>query len=180
MTVVVAISENGVGYMAADSQVSTGYTSHGGAVKIYAKGAAVVGVAGSAIYGPAVQDFPDLRGRPDKPLAVVDVEGWLDALTRVLYAWSRERGHGAMDGRLLMLPVELLIATPIGVWGVGPDLAVVWIPRAWAIGSGAEAALGALYGTQGRLPQDRAAVAVAAAIEHVNGCGGLVQTARTG
>ncbi len=130
--------------------------------KLTRVGDSVIGASGSALWTRFLAEEADA--------------GWsLTELADQWLAWARERGHGAVEGRVWSISGELLVAHPGGVALIDGTGQVHEPTEGYvAIGAGQEAANGALWlAMQSGMPASFAVeMAVRAAVHHEAGCSG--------
>ncbi|MHC4909896.1 MAG: Ntn hydrolase family protein [Planctomycetota bacterium] len=182
MSIIVAITREGRTVIAADQQTSFGEgqripAENSTTPKILPVGDALVGGAGWGVYDHIMRHYLARREPPAFDSEAGVFEFFL-GLWKALHddytfvndqAQSRETPFGDLDS-------TFLIASPGGIFKVSTDMDVCRFDRYFAIGSGADYALGALHA----LDQQRADLetmargAVAAAMTFDTYCGGEV------
>lgn len=151
MSIILAIRKDNRVVMAADTLTSFGDSErvpqeNGRTAKIGRIGDSLVGGAGWAVYDDILNDY--LTGRPTPDLGGArQIFRFFLEFWRVLHeqytfvndqAINRETPFGDLDS-------TFLIANETGIFTVASDLGVTPLDRYYAIGSGAEFAMGVLY-----------------------------------
>ncbi len=151
MSIVVAVKKNDRLVMAADTLTCFGESEQTPASncrteKIYRFGESIFGATGWAVYDDILRDYVNRKGSPDL--------GGRDAIYRFFIdLWKELHEHYAFvndqaqnkDAPFGDLDTSFLIANQSGLFKVSSDLCVTAFEQYYAIGSGAEYALGALY-----------------------------------
>jgi len=188
VSVLVAIVKDGVAAMASDTLVS-GSITYEAEPKFVRSGRWLVGSVGGAVggrflrvYGRAMK--ATIEEGDDSAMAemVNAMRGGgaieaVDAFVEAWEEWVEERGRGHTDEQgERVLPASFLVASPAGVWSVCDTGSVTSPARGYmAEGSGAGVALGALavLWRGGQVaPEAAARIAVEAAMDHAEDCGG--------
>lgn len=140
--------------------------------KVRRIGPAAIGMCGSVAWDRFLDEA--IAGCGDRDGRVLAC--WLADEWR---RWAKDRGHGQDADGMRLLPAGLLLATTEGIYGLTSDGAVVRHERYAAIGAGQAVAYGALWacavaqeGREALEPRVPVEMAVGAAIEHADGCGG--------
>lgn len=150
MSTITAVRKNGVAAIAADS-VTTSNTIRESARyvvnhhKILRLGDSFLAVTGNSSLKLALRDFFD-RTTEELPLDGVKeiFRTWLTihaALKDEYFLNPEEEDHSSVESSQM----DVLIAGPRGIFGVGSDRTVQEFTRFYASGQGSELALGAMY-----------------------------------
>ena len=182
MSIVVAVSKAGRTVMAADTQSNFGNRAvtpdNQTTPKIRAVGGALLGRDGWGVWDNILDDALGSAAPP--PLGDArEIFGFFNGMWKLLrerYAWAG--GHAKQkDSPFGDLGGSFLVASRGGIFYISPNLGVTRFEKYFAIGSGADLGLGALYQLHDREPDAeriaRAAVETAIAL-NVN-CGGPLQ-----
>jgi ATP-dependent HslUV protease subunit HslV len=172
MSTIVAVVKDGVACIAADSMTSFGDTLQPADYdryhdKIIQAGESFIGIVGSAAHQLVVETL--LTGG-DFEYELTDRRSIFDTLLRM---------HPVLKERFYLSPkqeeedpyeashIDALIVNPNGIFGIYALREVFEYTRFWAVGSGAEFALGAMYGAYDRLEsaQEIAAIGIQAGAE---------------
>jgi ATP-dependent protease HslVU (ClpYQ) peptidase subunit len=172
MSTIVAVVKDGVACIAADSMTSFGDTLQPADYdryhdKIIQAGESFIGIVGSAAHQLVVETL--LTGG-DFEYDLTDRRSIFDTLLRM---------HPVLKERFYLSPkqeeddpyeashIDALIVNPNGIFGVFALREVFEYTRFWAVGSGAEFALGAMYVAYDRLDsaQEIAAIGIQAGAE---------------
>lgn len=150
MSIVIAVSKNGQTVMAADTQSNFGSRAmprdNQFSSKIRRVGDALLGRTGWGIYENILDDVlaegqpPDLAARPEVFRFFTEV--WKTLRQRYSFVTDRS---GRKDSPFGDMGGSFLIARPGVVFYVSPNLGVSEFRQYFAIGSGSDYALGALY-----------------------------------
>jgi ATP-dependent HslUV protease subunit HslV len=172
MSSIVAVVKDGVACIAADSMTSFGDTLQPADYdryhdKIIQAGESFIGIVGSAAHQLVVETL--LTG-DDFEYDFTDRRSIFDTLLRM---------HPVLKERFYLSPkqeeedpyeashIDALIVNPNGIFGIYALREVFEYTRFWAVGSGAEFALGAMYAAYDRLEsaQEIAAIGIQAGAE---------------
>lgn len=150
MSIVVAVRKDGATVMAADLQTSFGSevvpTDNQKSRKIRKLGSTLFGRTGWGVYENILDDWladrtaPEVRGS-------ADVFAFFKELWKGLhdgYAFVNDQSRGK-DSPFGDLGGTFLMAAPAGIFYVSPNMGVSEFEQYYAIGSGADYALGALF-----------------------------------
>ncbi len=151
MSIVVAVKKNDRLVMAADTLTCFGESektpaSNCRTEKIYRFGDSILGATGWAVYDDILRDYvarkqmPDLSGRDAIYRFFLDL--WKDLHEH--YAFVNDQAQ-TKDAPFGDLDTSFLFANRAGLFKVSSDLCVTTFEQYYAIGSGAEYALGAIY-----------------------------------
>jgi len=170
VTVLVALVDNGVGYLAADSRISFNDLYVDGAKKIHRLGKALVGFCGDTAFEGALNGFRPLTAR-------TSVDAWCRELAADVRRQAVADGHGCAEADgVSYIDAAMLVVTNSSITYINGAGAVDAIPaHGFSIGSGGAVALGALTvmtdngGTDIRRCLE---VAVDVAKRHISSCGG--------
>jgi len=178
MSVAAAVSKGGHVVLATDSQTDFGSErvppENLTAPKYLKVGDAYLAATGWALYSNILEDL--LPGRRTPPLdSEKNVFSFFNEFWRVLhdrYSFVKDQA-GDSDSPFGSLDSHFLVVAPTGIYSVSSDLSVLRIERYFAIGSGAEVAMGAMHALYGG-DEDAEAIArrsVEAAVAHNIHCG---------
>ena len=187
LSIVVAVQKAGRTCVAADSQSNFGSlkvpVDNARARKIRRVGPMVLGTTGWALYEDIFEDFLQAKDLPqpvDKPsIFSFFLELWKDLHERYPFVNDQVSKDESPFGNL---DATFVIAGETGIFYVASDLGVTRFDRYFAIGSGADFAMGALHQLIDQdLDADTIATrAVETAIAFNIYCGGEIQTLSTG
>jgi ATP-dependent HslUV protease subunit HslV len=186
MSIALAIEKNGEMIVAADTLTSFGHTKvpptlHA-AQKIRRIGGSYLAATGWGLYENILDDVLARRGNirlgSRERIFAFFLRLWTDLHKR--YSFVDDQIDEKESGPFGNLDSTFLVANRAGIFYVGPDMSVTQVKHYFAIGSGAQFALGALHALHGtRLDAEAMARhAVAAAIGFDTYCGGEVQIHR--
>ncbi len=184
MSVAVAIEKDGVIALATDSQTSIGQEKlpvknfHDD--KIMHIGDSYMASTGWSVYSNIVYDWLENNRHPPQLQDTASIFLFFKSLWAVLH----DRYHLVKDQEddsespFGSLDSSFLIIAPRGIFSVAPDLAVSRIQNYFAIGAGAEVALGSLYTTHSMAhgAEAIATTAIEAAIAHNIYCGAPINS----
>ena len=186
MSIALAIEKNGELILAADTLTSFGHTKvppvlHA-ADKIRRVGSSFLATTGWGLYENILDDVIARR----KNIKLGSREQIFDFFLRLWndlhkkYSFVNDQIDEKEAGPFGSLDSTFLVAGRAGIFYVGPDMSVTKVKHYFAIGSGAQHALGALHGLfDSKLDAEGIARrAVAAAIAFDTYCGGDVQIHR--
>ena len=150
MSIVVAVKKNGKTCVAADSQSNFGSRKvplpNARARKIRTVGPMILGTTGWALYEDILEDFLQAKDLPepiDKPsIFSFFLELWKDLHARYPFVNDQVSKDESPFGNL---DATFVIAGTTGIFYVASDLGVTRFDRYFAIGSGADFAMGALH-----------------------------------
>lgn len=186
MSIALAIEKNGELLVAADTLTSFGHTKvpaalHS-AVKVRRVGASLLATTGWGVYENILDDVLARRGnvRLGTRGRIFDFFQRLWGDLHKKYSFVNDQIDEKEAGPFGNLDSTFLVAGRTGIFYVGPDMSVTPVRRYFAIGSGAQFALGALNALHdSRLGAEAVARrAVEAAIAFDTYCGGEVQIHR--
>ncbi|MEO7726308.1 MAG: MFS transporter [Burkholderiales bacterium] len=173
MTTIAVVKKNGRTAIAADTLTKWGTGKESAAYivnhdKIVAAGDTFIGASGSATFKTIMRDyFTQARTKPR-----------FDSTINIFRTW--QAFHAALKDRYFLVTAsdkddslessrfDVLLANPHGIFGVGAHRTVQEYVRFYAIGSGTDVALGAMYGVYDdprRSAEDIARFAIEAAAE---------------
>lgn len=186
MSIALAIEKNGELILAADTLTSFGHTKvpptlHA-AQKIRRVGSSFLATTGWGLYENILDDVISRR----KNIRLGSREQIFDFFLRLWsdlhkkYSFVNDQIDDKEAGPFGNLDSTFIIAGRAGIFYVGPDMSVTQVSHYFAIGSGAQFALGALHALHGSKldPETIARRAVTAAIAFDTYCGGEVQVHR--
>ena len=179
MTTIAVVRKNGVAAIAADTLTKWGTGKESAAYiankdKLVRAGDSYLGAAGSATFKIIMRDY----------FAQARVKARFDSTINIFRTW--QAFHVALKDQYFLVTssdkddsiessrFDVLIANPSGIFGVGAHRTVQEYTKFYAIGSGTDVALGALYGVYddtGRSAEDIARFAIEAAAEFDDGTG---------
>ena len=182
MSIVIAINKNDRILMAADTLTCFGDseqspTSNCRTPKIYRFGSSILGATGWAVYDDILSDYvkrkemPELLGK--EAIFSFFLELWKELHEHYPFvndqAQSKDTPFGDLD-------TSFLFANRAGIFKVSSDLGVTPFQQYYAIGSGSEYALGAIYNLYDALPDpvEIAKFAVHTACQFDVHCGGEI------
>ncbi|MEM7229972.1 MAG: hypothetical protein AAF432_14280 [Planctomycetota bacterium] len=180
MSVVVAVRKNGKTVLAADSLTTFGDSEmtpgiNARSAKISRIGNAVVGSTGWGVYDDILAHYLRDRDAPDLSTAQSIFAFFLEFWKALhdAYPFVNDQA-GGKDTPFGDLDSTFLVGSALGIFKVSSDLGVTPFERYYAVGSGSEYALGALYESYDGLGESdliaRGAVSAACAFDvH---CGG--------
>lgn len=182
MSIVVAVVKDGETCVAADSQSNFGTNQvpmdNGKVSKLRQIGASVLGTTGWGVYENILEDFISAKKPPllsdRQSIFSFFLDLWKALHERYPYVndqWDTDRSPFAN------LDASFLIASPDGLFYVASDLSVTRFEKYFAVGSGADFSMGALYNLYDT-DLDAAAItrkAVESAMAFNIYCGGEVQ-----
>lgn len=179
MSIVVAVAKAGRAVMAADTQSTFGSKvlppDNQASNKMRRIGASLLGRSGWGVYDNILDEVLDEKPAPE----LADAAGifrFFNELWRLLhrrYAFVNDQAK-RKDSPFGDLGGSFLVANRAGIFYVAPNLGVTRFERYFAIGTGADFALGALYQLHGRegdaerIARDAVATAIALNVQ----CGG--------
>jgi len=186
MSIALAIEKNGELLVAADTLTSFGHTKvppalHA-AVKVRRVGASLLATTGWGVYENILDDVlarrKNVRLGSRGQIFEFFLRLWSDLHKK--YSFVNDQIDEKEAGPFGNLDSTFLVANSAGIFYVGPDMSVTQVERYFAIGSGAQFALGALHALHGtRLGAEALARrAVEAAIAFDTYCGGETQLYR--
>jgi ATP-dependent protease HslVU (ClpYQ) peptidase subunit len=186
MSIALAIEKDGELIIAADTLTSFGHskvppTLHA-AQKVRRVGTSYLAATGWGLYENILDDVLERRGAvrlgSRSQIFAFFLRLWNDLHKK--YSFVDDQIDEKESGPFGNLDSTFLIAGPAGIFYVGPDMSVTQVEHYFAIGSGAQFALGALHGLQGtKLGAEAIARrGVEAAIAFDTYCGGEVQIHR--
>ncbi|HWR98296.1 MAG TPA: hypothetical protein VN317_07710 [Candidatus Methanoperedens sp.] len=186
MSIALALEKDGELIVAADTLTSFGHTKvpphlHA-AQKIRRIGRAYLASTGWGLYENILDDVLARRGRvslgSSARIFAFFLRLWTDLHKK--YSFVNDQIDEKESGPFGNLDSTFLVANRAGIFYVGPDMSVTPVERYFAIGSGAQFALGALHALHGtRIGAEALARrAVEAAIAFDTYCGGEVQIFR--
>ncbi len=175
MTIVAGYDDGAVVCLGADSLETVGLLCTTGHTKLVQLGPCWASASGLSVW----DNFLLTATPPER-----SVSGprpwwaWCLALSEQWLGWAKERGQGEATDGVWAVHGRLLVATPGGLYCVDSSGGVQLRPRYFAIGSGADVAMGALWmhGAAGGGAKRAVSNAVKACIAHCIHCGGDVQT----
>lgn len=151
MSIIAAVRKNDQTFLAADTLTCFGDShrvpqSNAITPKIRRIGGVVVGGSGWGVYDRILDAH--LAEQPDPPLSnEPEIFAFFMDLWRVMhdkYSFVNDQA-GSKDSPFGDLDSSFLVGSPHGIYKVSPDMDVSRFDQYYAIGSGAEYALGALY-----------------------------------
>ena len=182
MSVIAAVTKNSRTVIAADTLTCFGESQRVSAdnshtPKVRRVGGALVGAAGWGVYDNILDHFLVDQRRPDLSSERAIFTFFL-ALWKALhetYPFVNDQSQGR-DSPFGDLDASFLVASPEGIFKVSSDLDICRFEKYYAIGSGAEYALGAMHQIYDQLSEadEIARRSVASAIEFDLHCGGDV------
>ncbi len=186
MSIALAIEKNGELILAADTLTSFGHTKvppvlHA-AQKIRRIGASFIATTGWGLYENILEDViarrKNIRLGSREQIFEFFLRLWSDLHKK--YSFVNDQIDEKEAGPFGNLDSTFIIANRGGIFYVGPDMSVTEVRHYFAIGSGAQFALGALHALHdSKLGAEAVARrAVAAAIAFDTYCGGEVQIHR--
>jgi ATP-dependent HslUV protease subunit HslV len=180
MSIAVAVRKNGRTVVASDSQESFGdrKATHGvNTLKVLKTGQSLVAFTGWGVYEQLLVDYlsrhsPRLGGKA--AIFAFFVRFWKQLRTR--YQYVEDQADEANKTPFASLDSTFLIVNREGIFYVSGNMSVTQFDHYYAIGSGADYALGALHALESLEddPEVLARKACAAAIEFNVYCGGDV------
>ena len=186
MSIALALEKDGELIVASDTLTSFGHTKvpphlHA-AQKVRRVGGSYLAATGWGLYENILDDVLARRanvrlGSRDRIFAFF-LRLWSDLHKK--YSFVNDQIDEKESGPFGNLDSTFLVASPAGIYYVGPDMSVTKVERYFAIGSGAQFALGALHALHGA-KLDAETVArrgVEAAIAFDTYCGGEPQLFR--
>jgi ATP-dependent HslUV protease subunit HslV len=183
MSVIVAVRKGSQIVIAADTQDNFGDlrppAENHRALKLRAIGDAVVGSSGWALYDDIFSHY--LRRRRNVALTdrtrIFDffVRFWKDL--RKEYPFVNDQPGKESETPFANLDATFLVASPTGIFLVSSNMSVSEFRQYYAIGSGGDYAIGAIYALypEVRDPSELAVRAVRAAIAYDSSCGGEIE-----
>jgi ATP-dependent HslUV protease subunit HslV len=186
MSIALAIEKDGELIVAADTLTSFGHSKvpvelHA-AQKVRRVGASYLAATGWGLYENILDDVLERRGNvrlnTRAQIFAFFLRLWTDLHDK--YSFVDDQIDEKESGPFGNLDSTFLIAGPAGIFYVGPDMSVTQVERYFAIGSGAQFALGALHALHGgKLDAETVARrGVEAAIAFDTYCGGEPQLFR--
>jgi ATP-dependent protease HslVU (ClpYQ) peptidase subunit len=173
MTTIAVVKKNGIAAIAADTltkwgtgKESAGYIANND--KIVRAGDTWIGASGSATFKLIMRDYFAQPGRKPRFDSTIKIfKTW-----QVFHAALKEQyfliAAGDKDDSIESSRFDVLLANPHGIFGVGAHRTVQEYVKFYAIGSGTDVALGAMYGIYNdprRSAEDIARFAIEAAAE---------------
>jgi ATP-dependent HslUV protease, peptidase subunit HslV len=178
MSTIVIVRKGDRAVMAADSlstygSLKFGHDYHAQSDKIQKIGANFVGIAGAAVHASVLAS---LARKHPKSLVFDNEAAIFDSLVRIHPILKKEfflNADPEGDDPYEASRISFVVANASGIFGVGWWRTVSEYRRFWAIGSGSDYALGAMFAVYDRLetPEEIARVGVAAGAEFDNGSG---------
>jgi ATP-dependent protease HslVU (ClpYQ) peptidase subunit len=173
MTTIAVVRKNGRAAIAADTLTKWGTGKESAAYiannnKIVGAGDTFIGASGSATFKTIMNDYfakPKVKPRFDSTIQIFRTWQTLHAALKDQYFLVTASDK---DDSLESSRFDVLIANPHGIFGVGAHRTVQEYVKFYAIGSGTDVALGAMYGVYDdpkRSAEDIARFAVEAAAE---------------
>ncbi len=173
MTTIAVVKKNGRTAIAADTLTKWGTGKESAAYvannhKIVKAGDSYIGACGSATFKIIMQDYfsrAKTRARFDSSLNIFRTWQKFHSVLKDEYFLV---AGGDKDDSLESSRFDVLIANPHGIFGVGAHRTVQEYVKFYAIGSGTDLALGAMYGVYDdprRSAEDIARLAIEAAAE---------------
>jgi len=183
MSIALAIEKDGELIIAADTLTSFGHTKvppvlHA-AQKVRKVGSSYLAATGWGLYENILDDVLERRGAvrlgSRAQIFAFFLRLWNDLHKK--YSFVDDQIDEKESGPFGNLDSTFLIAGPAGIFYVGPDMSVTQVEHYFAIGSGAQFALGALHGLYGSKlgAETIARRGVEAAIAFDTYCGGEAQ-----
>jgi len=173
MTTIAVVRKNGFAAIAADTLTKWGTGKESAAyvannTKIVKAGDSYLGAAGTATFKLILRDYFAQRGVPARFDSSIELfKTW-----QAFHAALKERyflvSVGDKDDTIESSKFDVLIANPHGIFGVGAHRTVQEYRKFYAIGTGTDLALGAMYAAYDnpRLSAEQVArLAIAAAAE---------------
>jgi len=173
MTTIAVVRKNGRAAIAADTLTKWGTGKESAAYiannnKIVHTGDTFIGASGSATFKTIMNDYfakPKVKARFDSTIQIFRTWQTFHTALKDQYflVTSSDKDDSLESSRF-----DVLIANPHGIFGVGAHRTVQEYVKFYAIGSGTDVALGALYGVYDdpkRSAEDIARFAVEAAAE---------------
>jgi ATP-dependent HslUV protease subunit HslV len=150
MTSIAVVKKNGYGAIAADTLSKWGYTKEPAEYvvnheKIFKVGNSYIGVAGSITTGIALEIALKKLGDKIKLNNINDIFLTWNKLHKTLKEEFFLNAQEGDDKPYETSRMDVLIANPYGIFGVGPYRSVQEFTRFYAYGSGNEYAQGAMY-----------------------------------
>lgn len=151
MTTIVVVRKNGIAAIAADTLTKWGTGKESAKYianndKIVRAGDTWIGAAGGATFKIIMRDYfsqPKVKPRFDTTLNLFKTWQTFHAVLKDKYFLVTA---GDKDDALESSRFDVLLANPHGIFGVGAHRTVQEYTRFYAIGSGTDLALGAMYG----------------------------------
>lgn len=178
MSTIVVVKKNGRVAIAADTFSTLGSTKCDGKYianneKIVRFGDSYLGIVGPSAHGQVMESL--MRKHPKK-LSFSGVSDIFETYLRIHPILKSEfylKTDEEEDDEYESSQIEALIANPFGIFGMFSWRDVDEYTRFWAIGSGQEYALGAMYAAYEQLddPEEVARIGVAAGCEFDDGSG---------
>ncbi|MDB5810676.1 MAG: hypothetical protein JWN94_2798 [Betaproteobacteria bacterium] len=173
MTTIAVVKKNGRTAIAADTLTKWGTGKESAAYvannhKIVQAGDSYIGACGSATFKTILQDYferPKTKAGFDSTIQIFRTWQKFHAVLKADYFLVTA---GDKDDSLESSRFDVLIANPHGIFGVGAHRTVQEYIKFYAIGSGTDVALGAMYGVYNdpkRSAEDIARFAIEAAAE---------------
>lgn len=173
MTTIAVVRKNGVAAIAADTLTKWGTGKESAAYianndKIVRAGDTWIGAAGSATFKLIMRDYfaqPKVKPRLDSTINIFKAWQAFHAVLKERYFLA---AGGDKDDSIESSRFDVLLANPHGIFGVGAHRTVQEYVKFYAIGSGTDLALGAMYGVYHdpkRSAEDIARLAIEAAAE---------------
>lgn len=169
MSLVIAVRDKDRFVLGADKQVSTGDSKNHTSTKIWPLRdlpGAIMGGVGSARASQIIQysDIVDKNNLQAEPTTDFVVCSLAPTIAATLKASGVVIGPGE-SGMCDMMPNAFIFAYKDKAWMIWNDLSVAEIDDYFAIGSGSDVAMGALFATKGKNPFDRIVTCIDAAAE---------------
>jgi ATP-dependent protease HslVU (ClpYQ) peptidase subunit len=151
MTTIVVVRKNGIAAIAADTLTKWGTGKESAKYianndKIVRAGDSWIGAAGGATFKIIMRDYfaqPKVKARFDTTLNLFKTWQTFHAVLKDQYFLVTA---GDKDDALESSRFDVLLANPYGIFGVGAHRTVQEYTKFYAIGSGTDLALGAMYG----------------------------------
>jgi ATP-dependent protease HslVU (ClpYQ) peptidase subunit len=172
MTTIAVVRKHGVAAIAADTLTKWGTGKESAAYiaandKLVRAGDTWIGAAGSATFKLILRDYftrPRMRSRFDDTLNIFRTWQAFHTALKERYFLAEDDKNDALESSRF----DALLANPHGIFGVGAHRSVQEYLKFYAIGSGTDLALGAMYGVYDdprRSAEDIARLAIEAAAE---------------
>jgi ATP-dependent protease HslVU (ClpYQ) peptidase subunit len=179
MTTIVVVKKNGYAAIAADTLTKWGTVKESAVYianhsKILTVGRNYLAVAGGAAFKAILHDHFSRRGTPAHFRTAAEVFQTWNALHRALKEGYYLQPTEDKEDPLESSRMDVLIANSHGIFGAAADRTVQEFVKYYAFGSGADYALGLMYGIYDdaqRSAEDIARLAVEAAADFDDGTG---------
>lgn len=177
MSVVVVVKKNGKAVIAADSLSSFGHTKVSPAYircsKIHQVNASYIGLVGATVHDNVFEHIIENEGKIlkfDDENSIFDTYLKLHSILKERYFLNPSERD---DDEYESSQMDALIANANGIFGMYSLREVYEFQRFWAVGSGTDYALGAMYTVYDSFdePEKIAETGVRAACEFDDGCG---------